>query len=218
MTEYDQLQNFYILKGDKTLERGMKKEGIRTITLYQRAHLSNAIKFCNTRRTAIDVGAHYGIMSYNLAQLFRSVHSFEIQPDVYSCLEKTVNSLDMNKVTTYPYGLGAEVKQVGLNFSPGKTFSTHVSGAGSEAEVRPLDELELTDVDFIKIDAEGYEPLVIQGAINTIKQYKPVIFYECKGHEERFGYSQDSVLKILGPLGYRTLGRLDKKNAVIGVR
>ena len=218
MTEYDQIQNFYILKGDKSVQRGMKKEGIRTVTLYQRAHLSNAIKFCNSRRTAVDVGAHYGLMTYNMAQLFNSVHAFEVRPEVYSCLAKNVEHLQMSKVTAYPYGLGAETKRVGLNIKPTKTFSTHVLEGGNEAEVRPLDELELQDVDFIKMDAEGYEPLVVQGAINTIKRYKPVIFYECKGHETRFGYEQNAVLELLKPLGYKTLGRLDKKNAVIGVR
>lgn len=135
MIEYDQLQNFYILKGDKSIQKGMQKEGIRTVTLYQRAHLSSAIKFCNQRRTAIDVGAHYGVMTYNMSQIFKSVHSFEIHPDVYSCLEKNVNNLNMNKVTIHPYGLGAEVKQVRLNFNANKTFSTHVSDTGIEAEV-----------------------------------------------------------------------------------
>ena len=218
MTEYDQIQNFYILKGDKSIQKGMQKEGIKTITMYQRAHLSNAIKFCNSRRTAIDVGAHYGVMTYNMAQLFNTVHSFEIRPDVYNCLAKNVEHLQMNKVTVYPYGLGAETKRVGLNIKPTKTFSTHVADDGDAAEVRPLDELELQEVDFIKMDAEGYEPLVVQGAINTIERCRPVIFYECKGHETRFGYEQNAVLEILKPLGYRTLGRLDKKNAVIGVR
>lgn len=218
MTEYDQIQNFYILKGDTTVQRGMKKENIESITRYQQAHLSTATKFCKSYRTAIDVGAHYGIMSYNLAQLFEKVHSFEIQPDVYSCLDKNVTELNMTKVTTYPYGLGAEIKQVKLNFNPDKTFSTHVSDTGIEAKVRPLDNLELTDVDFIKIDAEGYEPLVIQGAMQTIIKYSPVIFYECKGHEKRFGYTKDSVLDILKPLGYKLLKQLDRKNAVIGIR
>ena len=217
MIEYDQIQNFYILKNDKSVEKGMKKEGIRTITLYQRAHLSNAIKFCKNRRTAVDVGAHYGVMSYNIAQLFKSVHAFEVRPDVYSCLAKNVENLSIRNVTAYPYGLGAETKRVGLNIKPTKTFSTYVNESGNETEVRPLDELNLQEVDFIKMDAEGYEPLVVQGAINTIERCKPVIFYECKGHEERFGYEQNSVLEMLKPLGYRTLGRLDKKNAVIGL-
>jgi len=218
MIEYDQVQNFYILKGDKSIQRGMKNEGIRTITLYQRVHLSNAIKFCKNRRTAVDVGAHYGIMSYNIAQLFKSVHAFEVRPDVYSCLDKNVENLSMRNVITYPYGLGFETKRVGLNIKPTKTFSTYVNENGNETEVRPLDELNLQEVDFIKMDAEGYEPLVVQGAMDTIKRCKPVIMYECKGHEERFGYKQNSVLEILKSLGYRTLGRLDRKNAVIGIR
>jgi FkbM family methyltransferase len=42
-----------------------------------------------------------------------------------------------------------------------------------------IDSLKLPKLDFIKLDIEGYEPLAIEGAINTIKKYKPTIALEC---------------------------------------
>ena len=42
-----------------------------------------------------------------------------------------------------------------------------------------IDNLEVEKLDFIKLDVEGYESLVINGALNTIKKYKPIITLEC---------------------------------------
>ena len=87
-------------------------------------------------------------------------------------------------------------------------------------KIKPLDSFEIQNVDFIKIDAEGYEPLVIKGALKTIEKYKPIILYERKDHPERYGYKRDSIRDILMPLGYRMIRKLGKgeKNAVLGHR
>ena len=37
----------------------------------------------------------------------------------------------------------------------------------------------MEQLDFMKLDVEGYETLVILGAINTIKKFKPIIALEC---------------------------------------
>ena len=41
-----------------------------------------------------------------------------------------------------------------------------------------VDSLALEECDFIKIDTEGSEILVLIGALETIKKYKPIIFFE----------------------------------------
>ena len=75
-------------------------------------------------------------------------------------------------------------------------------------------------VDFIKIDAEGYEPLVAEGALDTIERCKPIILYERKDHPARYGYTIDSIRDVLMPLGYRMIRKLGRgeKNAVLGYR
>ena len=42
-----------------------------------------------------------------------------------------------------------------------------------------LDSYGFTDVDIIKIDVEGYEFQVLEGAVNTIAQNRPIIQIEC---------------------------------------
>ena len=219
MTEFDDFQGWCILKGDRSLQRALKRQVHQKVEYYQLHTLDSAIKKTSKRRIAIDVGAHYGVMTYTLSKLFEHVHAFEIDPDAFACLEKNIAKFNMTNVTAHPYGLGDKDDEVGLNKTPGKSFSTHVNPDAVEdlVPIRSLDSFGLENVDLIKIDAEGFEPFVVQGGLNTITRSKPVILYERKGHETRYGRDRDSVLDMLEPLGYRELYLNDCKNKLIGV-
>lgn len=47
-----------------------------------------------------------------------------------------------------------------------------------------LDDLEITDVDYIKIDCEGYESEILQGARETIMTSRPIMVVEHKQHQD----------------------------------
>lgn len=64
--------------------------------------------------------------------------------------------------------------------------------------VAPVDSLGLRDVSLIKIDVEGMEPEVLEGASDTIEACRPRIFAEARDRQaarrvrpimERFGYT-----------------------------
>ena len=129
-----------------------------------------------------------------------------------------LQSKGVTNITVHNFGLGAETKWVDLHKS-NKSFSTHIiEGSTGKFKVQPLDDIGLDDVDFIKMDAEGYEPLIIKGAIQTILRNRPVILYECKDHPKRYGdYHNDSVLEMLEPHGYKLVKKVGRglKNAII---
>lgn len=212
------IDNWISLPYDVSI-KSAKKQGGGNIEAYQSFEMSSAIRFCKNFRTAIDIGAHIGIISYYLSRKFKEVHSFEIDPKLYDCMYKNINNRNVKNVFMYDYGLGEKTQGVDL-IKTNKSFSTHVNPESvGPYKVRPLDGLPIKDLDFIKIDAEGYEPLIIKGAIKTILKYKPVILYERKQHAQRYGYSNDAVFEMLAPYGYTMLKKLGdaKKNAVIGV-
>jgi hypothetical protein len=61
----------------------------------------------------------------------------------------------------------------------------------------------LTEVGFIKLDCEGYEPYILQGAENTIKKYKPVILMEEKNYSSRYyGEEGNLAVELLLAWGY----------------
>ena len=72
-----------------------------------------------------------------------------------------------------------------------------------EVNVKKLDDLKLENpISFIKIDVEGHEIEVIQGAIKVIKKNKPILLVEI---EER--YSKKKVIdtiNYINSLGYKS--------------
>ena len=82
-----------------------------------------------------------------------------------------------------------------------------------EVETRTLDSYEFDQVDFIKIDVESFEHKVLQGAENTIRKLKPIMYIEMSDPE---AYTFIDNLDI----GYRIfysngMNRLFKSNTVL---
>ena len=84
-------------------------------------------------------------------------------------------------VTTHPVGLGDTEKDVDIK-TTNKSFGTHINPDKDKGKykIKTLDSFGLNFVDFIKIDAEGYEPLVAKGAMKTIELHKPQFYMKEK--------------------------------------
>jgi FkbM family methyltransferase len=68
-------------------------------------------------------------------------------------------------------------------------------------ELKTIDSLNLSKLDFIKIDVEGHEYEALKGGENTIKKFKPVIFFECWVRES-FKEKKDKLFEYIESLGY----------------
>ena len=152
------------------------------------------------RRVAVDVGAHVGLWTMHLAPLFGHVHAFEPNHDLRGCFELNVPH---QNVTRYEMALGPQPGKVSLrNFAgnSGHTMNTGVTPDGT-IPMATLDSMALPVCDFIKIDVEGFEPGVIEGATETILRCHPVIMVECKGFENHHGYTVGQAWVMLKALG-----------------
>jgi FkbM family methyltransferase len=151
-------------------------------------------------RTAIDVGGHVGLWSYNLAPAFQHVHAFEPVASLRECFDRNVEA---QNVTLHPVALGAAEGSVSMHTTIDSTGDSWVKGGG-EIRMCTLDSFFLEDVDFIKVDCEGYEENVLRGAMYTIKHCRPVIIVEQKRDmASRFGLQPLGAVKFLQSLGYR---------------
>jgi len=145
------------------------------------------IKQC---KYVVDVGANIGChaISYANANKECKVWAFEPQKKLYNILEKNVKANELEgRVNTYNFGLGHKVMNTHLCsldtvYDPQRQGHNKgglgIGEGGEEIEVRTLDSLNLPGLDFLKMDVEGAEGLVIQGASETIKKYRPIIFFE----------------------------------------
>ncbi len=149
---------------------------------YQKVHRDGILEFLNKQGikfdNCLDVGAHVGFWLKDLQNKFKMVYAFEPIEEVRECL---LNNITKNNYILYPFGLGQENKKTKVMYMPKETGNTYVSFDGNrEIEIKRLDDLELPKIDYIKIDAEGYEIEVIKGGKELVNRDKPYIHVEVK--------------------------------------
>ena len=152
---YQELDGWQTIKGDICL-KSAKKQGMGQIEEYQNLELQTAISHCAQLRVAVDIGAHVGITAFRLSQSFEFVHAFEVNTNLFPCLQKNLDWKKCHNVTTHPVGIGEKEKEVDIK-ATNKSFSTHIDPDAKKGKykIKTLDSFNLQFVDFIKIDAEG---------------------------------------------------------------
>lgn len=166
----------------------------------QIACVNTVNKYKRTTRTAIDVGGHIGLWSFNLAAVFQHVLAFEPVAAHRECFTRNVEARNVELI---PCALGKEEGSVSIYTAPTSSGDSYVNGGG-EIPLKTLDTFTLAHVDFIKIDCEGYEENVLRGAEHLLKTWKPVVCVEQKRDmaSTRFGLAPLGAVKFLQTLGY----------------
>lgn len=124
--------------------------------------------------TVIDVGAHCGYFTLLAARLVGPrgrVVSFEPSPSSFELLQVNAWRNGLNNVTAFPWGVGAEAGDGTLFLAKDNTGDHRLVQAEDQREsvpvrVSPLDFLvpTISRADFIKVDTQGHEWHVLQGA------------------------------------------------------
>lgn len=180
---------------------------------YQGKKQLAAIAECGLRgrmNTAIDVGGHIGLWSYNLAHSFERTVAFEPVQDHRACFARNCGAqLASGKLELKACALGMTEGSVSIHTAPTSSGDSWVKGAG-DIPMRTLDSFNLEHVDLIKIDCEGYEENVLRGGLQTITTWRPVIMVEQKRDmaSERFGLGKLGAVQLLLDQGYRVAAEL----------
>ena len=175
-------------------------------TEYQSKHQKESVSYCDQFRTAIDIGAHIGLWARGLTDIFERVICFEPNEERASLI-----ALNAPKVLTIQQvALGSREMRVAMIEPPGDSGGGRIDrGATGTIPMVLLDSYGLSEVDFIKIDVEGYELDVLKGAAETLKNNSPVIILEQK--PKNFDPSEEphaAVKFLIHELGFRVVGKV----------
>ena len=159
----------------------------------QERQRTNALRYVESKRNCIDIGSHVGLWTRELASKFEQVYCFEPNPVFIECFK--INITETN-VELFQYGLSNNEHTASMK----ETNSTMMNDEPGSIQCRTLDSFNLNNIDFIKIDVDGFEVKVLNGAIETITRNKPAINIEMK--KEKRPSICIEIRKILSSLSY----------------
>ena len=138
----------------------------------------------------LDIGANIGCTAILFSNFSRYVYAFEPSPTTFKFLEKNVLNSEKKNISLQNIALGKENTDSTITFSPSNRSGGFISNkiqASSGHQVEKIkikkldgliDSLGINKVDFVKIDVEGFEKDVIDGAKETLQLHKPLLVLE----------------------------------------
>ena len=164
--------------------------------------ISKIIEFkCKKENKVVfyDVGANIGTHSIALSKIFKNkinIRAFEAQSTIYKMFNQSIKINNLNNIKLYHNAVSDkndEIIKIDLpdyskqnNFGGLELFkpfqnsdNANMQKSGIFEEVKTM-KLDIFDekVDFIKIDVEGMENLVLKGSKKLIFNHRPFLFLE----------------------------------------
>lgn len=167
--------------------------------------------------SVIDIGTNIGNhMLYWASELgAKKITCFEPNDFNRAILEKNIELNYLQPIVTFhSCALGAESgKGIQKNFTLDNTGMNRIDitddpATGSGIDIKKLDDFNISPVDFIKIDVEGFEAAVLKGAADTISKNKPVIMIEV------FDSNRQEVEAIMQGYQYKKFITLEEYNTI----
>lgn len=164
----------------------------------------------------IDIGANIGYTTVVMANIVGesgAVYSFEPLRIVFQQLCGNVFLNGLTNVLAMPYALG-DVDNVNTCMTPVDYFAPWVnimdtSVGGTEGEwvvMRTLDSFKFDKISFIKIDVQGFEKAVLNGAKNHIMTFRPVMYVEIEDRQlEKYKLRPENVIQPICDMNYNLI-------------
>ena len=168
--------------------------------LYDNNNFSLIKEIVRPGQTCFDIGANIGVYTLFLAKITGNpgnIHSFEPVDHIRTKLSSNLRLNNFTKVHINSFALGAQSEKqemyavkTGTYRGGTSTFvkNENVINMGEDkfdripVEIRSMDdyvkENNITQLDFIKIDVEGFEWDVLKGGSDTIKNLRPKMIIE----------------------------------------
>lgn len=132
-----------------------------------------SLPFIMSKRNAIDVGCRDGEYTRYIHKDFEHVYCFD-----YRQRKRFHMNVDLKKITHFKCALGDEHKIIKVSGAGSITAQKIPLDRWYNEQLYTIDEFNFENIDYIKIDVDGYELPVLKGAVKTIEKYKPILVLE----------------------------------------
>ena len=158
----------------------------------------------------VDIGANIGHHSLFASKFANQVYSFEPYYKVRQELERKIADNGITNIHVSQFALGLQDEELNY-FEPSDhntgtgsfvaDFDSNNSNKGLVLSVRNgtklFESIGIKNIDVMKIDVEGFEPLVLEGLIPIIEKFKPVIILEFIGSTHKAFAERPELINFL---------------------
>jgi FkbM family methyltransferase len=190
---------------------------------YQKRNWDFAQTILPQYRKAIDIGTNNGCNAIHYAEKFNWVECYEPTQLAQHLWHNTIRDNQVNNVSLHTEALGEYTGNTSIiihKLNGGHNHLLHtdknprargaITRQVQQVSLRTLDSYNWTEIDFIKIDVEGYEYFILQGAEQTLKVNRPLLQLEIVGNQcHKFNYRAETLIQWLRDRDYRVLSKRD---------
>jgi FkbM family methyltransferase len=144
------------------------------------------IRFCQRYvredYNCLDIGANVGLMTIYISDYCTSGSVICIEPNraVFSALQKTLRANAI--ANAFPVNAAITERDGNLRFAEDSAYGQIDASGNAIVEgltlATLLERCKMDRVDFIKMDVEGHEPVILRAALDLVKRLRPLIFLE----------------------------------------
>jgi FkbM family methyltransferase len=177
----------------------------------------------------IDIGSNMACSAVQYSERFHIVECFEPTPMNIELWHLTIGENKITNCHLHEVALGECEKTAEIILHEKNGGHNHLNNAdrprwtgtkwaeripkerrraSTQVQVKTLDSYEFHDVGFMKLDVEGYEYFVLQGAQETIKANRPTLQLEIRANQcRKFGYWAEDMIEWIRSLDYLVMSK-----------
>lgn len=192
-------------------------------------------EYCLKTTNSIDVGCHVGQYTFAMSKKSNKVFAFDPLPDLLKSIKNKPNLRNflnyliwpkqelMSNIVYYQNALGDvnELKDFYVYDKRSRSRLYQMENTDFtiidkfEVEVKKIDGFGFNNISFIKINAEGYDYKVIEGAANLISNQRPFIMTEFTTSEKSFDQHDLTLIKNLNYRHYSVIPEFNNLEFVL---
>ena len=188
---------------------------------YQDYIIEWAKKFGKANSVILDVGANIGCHTIPFAQLFDGsceVYAFEPEPEAHDILSENIKLNNLTNVRIIKKGLSNETKKQEFFINPhsgGSTLSPNPEHGTDQSntidiDTIKLDDLNINNIGFIKVDIQFWEYYFLEGALETLIRNRPPLVLELCSRNQEEKIDAERCFELLKSIKYRETERIGK--------
>ena len=183
------------------------------------------LQMLDNESVVFDIGANLGWYTINILKDMnkRKVYSFEPIGDTFVKLKENLEINNLSSESIFNIGFYDENKSMEFFYDTTATCASSLADLRESDTTRKIEcKFEKMDdfinnnsvkrLDFIKCDVEGAELFVYKGAIESIKEFRPVVFSEMlRKWCAKFEYHPNDIINLFREIDYKCFIIKDRK-------